>query len=70
MTCFEILGITCTAETMPNAAVLGKDFIVKYRAQGGTGHFSPNMYGVCYIDNTDGKGKVPYGRVLVRHAKL
>ena len=62
---FEILGMTASADTMDKPVQLGEDFIQVYRSQGGTGHFSANMYGVCYYDQ-DGKAKVPYGRILIR----
>ena len=62
---FEILGLTCTAETMLNPVRLGGDFITEYRRQGGTGHVSANMYGVCYYGE-NGQAKVPYGRILIR----
>ena len=62
---FEIVGLTCTQETMPNAATLGEEFVKNYRAQGGKGHVSGNMYGVCYFDK--GRAKVPYGRILIRN---
>ena len=62
---FEILGLTCTAETMLNPVRLGEDFITEYRRQGGTGHVSANMYGVCYYGE-NGQAKVPYGRILIR----
>ncbi len=62
---FEILGLTCTAETMLNPVMLGEDFITEYRRQGGTGHVSANMYGVCYYGE-NGQAKVPYGRILIR----
>lgn len=62
---FEILGLSVVKETMPVPTQLGEQFIVAYRNQGGTGHFSPNMYGLCYFDGA-GKAKVPYGRILVR----
>lgn len=61
---FEILGMSATAETMDKPVQLGEEFIKNYRKQGGTGHFSANMYGVCYYDN-DGRAKVPYGRILI-----
>lgn len=65
---FEILGMTATAETMDIPVQLGEDFIKEYRKQGGTGHFSPNMYGVCYFDN-NGNAKVPYGRIIIKRKK-
>ena len=63
---FEILGLTSLAETMPTPVQLGKEFIEKYRAAGGTGHYSANMYKVAYFDK-NGKAKVPYGRILVKN---
>lgn len=65
---FEIVGMSATAETMDTPVQLGNDFIKEYRRQGGTGHFSPNMYGVCYFDSR-GKAKVPYGRILIKSKK-
>lgn len=65
---FEIVGMSATAETMDTPVQLGNDFIKEYRRQGGTGHFSPNMYGVCYFDSR-GKAKVPYGRILIKSRK-
>lgn len=65
---FEIVGMSATAETMDTPVQLGDDFIKEYRRQGGTGHFSPNMYGVCYFDSR-GKAKVPYGRILIKSRK-
>ena len=62
---FEILGLSVVAETMPEPVQLGERFIEVYREQGGTGHFSAKMYGLCYYDR-DGKAKVPYGRILIR----
>lgn len=62
---FEILGMSAVAETMDNPVQFGEEFISIYRSQGGTGHFSPKMYGVCYFDN-EGKAKVPYGRIIIK----
>lgn len=67
---FEIIGMSASADTMDKPAQLGEDFMAVYRQQGGTGHFSANMYSVCYYDK-HGKAKVPYGRILVkRRGKL
>ena len=65
---FEIVGMSATAETMDTLVQLGNDFIKEYRRQGRTGHFSPNMYGVCYF-HSRGKAKVPYGRILIKSRK-
>ena len=64
---FELLGLTASADTMDKPVQLGERFMELYRSQGGSGHFSANMYGVCYVDY-NGKAKVPYGRLLVRHS--
>lgn len=44
---------------------LGKPFVDLYKQQGGTGHISSEMFGLALID-TNGRAKVPYGRVLIR----
>lgn len=62
---FEVLGLSCTAETMQTPVQLGDAFVKEYKSNGGTGHVSPGMYGVCYHDK-NGKPCVPYGRVLIR----
>ena len=62
---FEILGMTAKAGTMDTPVRLGAQFMRAYRAQGGTLHYSENMYGVYYYDAC-GKVKVPYGRILIR----
>jgi hypothetical protein len=62
---FEIIGSSVVKETMPVPVQLGEDFISKYRNQGGTGHFSANMYGLCYYTD-EGIAKVPYARILIR----
>lgn len=62
---FMIIGMSASADTMDKPVQLGEEFMKVYRAQGGTGHFSAKMYGVCYYD-AKGKAKVPYGRILIR----
>ena len=62
---FEIIGMSASADTMDKPVQLGEEFMRVYRQQGGTGHFSAKMYGVCYYD-VNGKAKVPYGRILIR----
>ena len=62
---FEIIGMSASADTMDIPVQLGETFMKEYRRQGGTGHFSANMYGVCYFDSK-GRAKVPYGRILIR----
>lgn len=48
---FEIVGLTCTAETMDKPVQIGENFVKKYREAGGTGHVSANMYGVTLYGN-------------------
>lgn len=62
---FEILGMSSVREAMPIPVTLGADFVAAYRAQGGKGHFSANMYKMGYYDK-DGKAIIPYNRVLIR----
>lgn len=62
---FEIIGLTSSKYTMPIPVVFGKQFIKDYREQGGTGHFSENMYGVGYY-NKEGKAKIGYSRILIK----
>lgn len=62
---FEIIGMSANADAMDVPVQLGEAFIKEYRRQGGTGHLSANMYGVCYFDNK-GKAKVPYSRLFIR----
>lgn len=62
---FEILGLTCTAETMSAPPRIGEDFIAAYRNAGGTGHLSANMYAVTLFKKGPGKPRIPYGRILI-----
>ena len=62
---FEIIGLTANAETMDTPVQLGAAFMNDYREQGGTGHFSDKMFGVCFY-NSAGEAKVPYGRIIIR----
>ena len=48
---FEIIGMTASADTMDNPVQLGETFMSEYRRQGGTGHFSANMYGSAIMTN-------------------
>lgn len=66
---FEILGASVLRETMPVPVQLGKRFVSVYKSQGGTGHFSENMYGFwCFDEN--GMAKVPYSRILIRRKTI
>ena len=63
---FEIIGLSIG--TLFDGNELGAEFMKAYREQGGTGHYSEKMIGLALID-TDGKAKVPYGRILIRRKK-
>ena len=60
---FEIIGLSIG--TLFDGNELGAEFMKVYREQGGTGHYSEKMIGLALID-TDGKAKVPYGRILIK----
>jgi len=65
---FEIIGTADSKENLPGMKVLGKAFIDGYRAQGGTGHYSINMYGVSLIQ--DGKYKIVFKRIFIKRKKV
>lgn len=62
---FDLLGLTSGYTLMYQPVMLGDEFIDLYKKQGGTGHYSANMYGMWYIDN-NGKVKIPYRKLLIR----
>jgi len=61
---FEIIGTADSKENLPGMNQLGKDFIDGYRSQGGTGHYSVNMWGVSLIQ--DGKYKIVFKRLFIK----
>ena len=63
---FEILGyeredenIQVGIQHMPEA------FLLKYREQGGKGHYTKGMKMLCFYDK-DGNAKIPFSRILIR----
>ena len=44
---------------------IGEEWIEKYRAQGGKGHYTANMTSLVYYD-TSGKAKNTFKRILIR----
>ena len=63
---FDILGLTIGS--LFDGKPLGEAFMSAYRSNGGTGHYTANMIGLALIP-PNGKAKVPYGRILIRHKK-
>jgi hypothetical protein len=64
---FEIIGTADSRDNLPDMNQLGEAWIDGYRKQGGTGHYSANMWGVSIIQN--GKYKIVYKRVFIKHKK-
>ncbi len=63
---FEILGadgIPQYAEEL-NIAKIGEDWMKRYRAYGGTGHYTANMRSIVMTKN--GVPKKPYSRIFIR----
>lgn len=66
---FEILG----ADGIPQSAIelgigrIGEEWMKKYRANGGTGHYTANMKSIVLIRN--GIAKKPYSRIFIRRRK-
>ena len=67
---FEIIGCNCSTEQCRELGVkpLGKEWIERYRAAGGTGHNTANMVRMVYSD-LNGKPKVAFSRIIVRRKK-
>lgn len=65
---FEIVGNSDDGKMMRELGVsqLGRDFIDAYRANGGTGHYSPGMRMLGLFDPNP---RVIYKRILIRHRK-
>lgn len=64
---FELLGCV-TKLSLSDCPQLGQEFMDNYRAQGGTGHYTANEYGIWYVDKS-GSYKRPYTPVVIRHRK-
>jgi len=61
---FEIIGIGISKDTLSDMNMLGSEFVENYKKQGGTGHYSANMWGLALIE--DGKCSIPYGRLIIK----
>lgn len=48
---------------------IGEDWITKYRAQGGRGHYTANMTSLVYYD-MDGNAKNTFKRILIKRRSL
>jgi len=63
---FEILGYEREDENIQvGIANMPEDFLQRYRAQGGTGHYTKGMKMLCLYDR-EGKAKIPFSRILIR----
>lgn len=65
---FEIVGSNSSTDLCKMLGVqpLGKDWIERYRAAGGTGHNTANMVRIVYNDK-NGKPKVAFQRIFIRN---
>lgn len=61
---FEIVGASNLPETLDGIKPLGKEWIQKYRQQGGTGHYTANMKSLAFSGN--GKNKIIFSRLIIR----
>jgi hypothetical protein len=63
---FEILGYEREDENVKVGIVnMPEEFLQRYRAQGGTGHYTKGMKMLCLYDR-EGKAKIPFSRILIR----
>ncbi len=62
---FKLVGSSDIPETLAGIKPLGKEWIKKYREQGGTGHYTANMKSVGY--SADGKHKIIFSRLIIKH---
>lgn len=65
---FKIVGSSDLPDTLQGIKILGKEWIEKYREQGGTGHYTANMKSVGY--SADGKYKVIFSRLIIENKRL
>lgn len=61
---FEIVGASDLPETLDGIKPLGKEWIQKYKQQGGTGHYTANMKSLAFSGN--GKNKIIFSRLIIR----
>lgn len=65
---FELIGSSDLPDTLPGITILGKEWISKYRKQGGTGHYTANMKSVGY--SAEGKYKIIFSRLIIRNKRV
>ena len=63
---FEIIGLSNVGDLLPEARIVGKEWLKLYREQGGKGHVSPNMKSLISISN-DGKAILYYRRLMIKN---
>lgn len=61
---FEIVGASDLPETLEGIKPLGKEWIQKYREQGGTGHYTANMKSLAF--SARGKNKIIFSRLIIK----
>ena len=61
---FEIVGASDLPDTMEGIKILGKEWIEKYKEQGGTGHYTANMKSLAFSAN--GKHKIIFSRLIIK----
>ena len=66
---FEIIGLSNVGDLLPNARVIGREWLDLYRSQGGKGHVSPNMKSLTSISK-DGRAVLYYRRLVIKNKKL
>ena len=67
---FEIVGIDSKEQSEElGIKPIGEEWVMKYKAAGGTGHITANMRNIVYIDS-NGKPHAPYTRLLIRHRRM
>ncbi len=66
---FEILGICRIPEYIEQLGIkrIGEEWMAKYRAAGGTGHYTANMRDLVMTEN--GKPRAIYSRIIIRRKK-
>ena len=65
---FEIVGSSDLPDTLEGVTILGKEWIEKYKAQGGTGHYTANMKSIGY--SADGKYRIIFSRLIIKIKNL
>ena len=61
---FELIGCSDVAGSIPGLQILGQEWIDKYRAEGGTGHYTANMRSVAL---SEPKHKIVFSRIMIKN---